>query len=260
MPQAARVDQGFTRIGEAISPIVVPEHEERALSTGIQAQLAGLPTAITDPETYRRAKESLPLLKQAEDKVVAFFRDIKEHAYRAHKAITAKESAQLTPITGARSSLSRLIYGYEQEQQRRRREQERREAEAEQQRLQQQALEEAAALETTAPEMAKQIVEQAIAAPAPVVVLPSTAVDVVGVGSRENWTWTYLGMGTKADGSPRRWKDLTDAERQQVMKFLPREYLEPSEAAIGKVVKALKSATKIPGVSPVDVGTVSVRG
>jgi hypothetical protein len=44
------------------------------------------------------------------------------------------------------------------------------------------------------------------------------------------------------------------------MRLLPREYLRPDEKAIGKVVKALKGSTRIPGVEVFDAGTVRVRG
>lgn len=235
--------------------LTVPEEEAKALSDDIGAQLARLPLTIPDTDTYRLAKESLPLLKRAEDTVVAFFKDIKAAANAAHKAITSKEAAQLKPITDARTRVSGLIYAFEQEQDRLRRERERKVAEDEKRRRETDALEQAAALAHDSPEMAEQIVDEAIAAPAPVVVLPSTSLDVAGVSTRENWQFVYAG-----GSAGQKWKDLTDEQRKRVLQFIPRDYLMPDEAAIGKVVKAMKSGTKIPGVQAYDAGTIVVRG
>jgi len=238
-----------------VPPFEVPEEQSRALSTDIQAQLAQLPTVIDSPETYRKAKESLPLLKRFETKVTDFFKDMKEAAHRAHRAICDKETAQLAPIKHARQNLSSLIYGYEREQDRIRRERERQAAEEERRRREEAALAEAEAVAPDAPEVAEQILEQEIAAPAPVVALPSTNVEVSGVSTRANWQFVYQGA------SPgQRWKDLTDEQRKRVLALLPREFLMPDEAAIGRVVKAMKSSTKIPGVQAFDAGTVAVRG
>jgi hypothetical protein len=211
--------------------------------------------AISSPEDYRKAKESLPLLKRAEDRVVLFFRDIKDAAFQAHRRITAKEMESLGPIKQARQRMSTLIYGWEREQDRIRREAEQRAADEERKRREDAALAEAAAIASSSPEVAEQILMQEIAAPAPVVILPSTKVDVSGVTMRENWTFVYNG------GSPgQKWKDLTDEQRKRVIALIPREYLMPDESAIGRVVKAMKSGTKIPGLQAFDAGTIAVRG
>lgn len=233
----------------------VDPSEEQALTVDVSAQLAALPKTIDSPETYRKAKESLPILKRAEDKVLAFFVDIKDAAFKAHRAITTKESAQLKPIKDARTRLAGLIFNYEAALERVRRENERKAQEEEQRRREATALEEAAALsDQGAPEMAEQVLEQAIAAPAPVVVLPSAAVDVAGVSIRENFQFFYSG------GSPgQKWKDMSDDQRKRVIALIPREYLIPDEVAIGRVVKAMKSGTRIPGVVVHDAGSVVVR-
>jgi hypothetical protein len=238
------------------SPVLeLPEEETRALSTNIQAQLSQLPTVISSPDDYRKAKESLPVLKRAEDRVVLFFKDIKAAAYEAHRKLSAKENDALSPIKQARQRISSLIYGYEQEQARVKREAERKAAEEEKRRREEDAIREAETMSALSPEIAEQILEQEIAAPAPVVVLPSTNVEVSGVSVRENWQYVYSG------GSPgQKWKDLTDEQRKRVISLIPREFLMPDESAIGRVVKAMKSGTKIPGVQAYDAGTVAVRG
>jgi hypothetical protein len=231
------------------------EAQSQALSADIQGQLAQLPAAIADVETYRRAKESLPLLKRAEVRVVDFFRDIKSAASKAHRAICEKENEQLRPIQSARQRVSSLIYGYEQTLERQRREEERRAAEDERRRIEAQAVEEAAVLSGIAPEMAEQILEQAIAAPAPSITLPSTRVDVAGVSTTANWQWKFAGCA-----SGLAWEALPEDDRQRVLRVIPREYLRPDDKAIGKVVKALRGGTRIPGIETFDAGTIRVRG
>jgi hypothetical protein len=245
-----------TQLRPGVTAQWVDPQEEQALTTDVSAQLASMPTVIDSPDTYRRAKESLPVLKRAEDKVSLFFRDIKAAAFNAHRAITAKETEQLKPIKDARTRLAGLIFTWEREQDRIRRERERQAQEEERQRQEAAALAEAEALaDQGAPELADQVIEQAIAAPAPVVALPSTNLEVSGVSVRENWQFVYAG------GSPgQKWKELSDEQRKRVLSLLPREYLMPDEAAIGRVVKALKSSAKIPGVQAYDAGTVAVRG
>src|SRR3990167_29817 len=234
----------FTKVGEIVQRFDVPEQESQALASDIQSQLSGLPTVIADPETYRAAKEALPLLKRAEDKVVNFFRDIKNAAFKAHQAITTKETEQLKPIRDARTRVSSLIYGYEREQERIKRVAELEAARVEQERQQAAALEEAEALEAAgAPEMAAMVIEQAIAAPTPVIVLPSEAVEGTGVSMTANWQWRFVG---------------DDEER--AMRLLPLEYCCADRSKITKVVKAMKKGTQIPGIEVFDAGTVRVRG
>ena len=98
----------FTKVGELVQRFDVPEQERQALASDIKAQLDLLPKEIPNIETYRTVVESLPLLKRAEDRVVLFFRDMKDAAHKAHKLITTKESAQLAPIVAARGRLSQL--------------------------------------------------------------------------------------------------------------------------------------------------------
>lgn len=243
----------------ATNVLAFPSPDEaatQALSADIHAQLAQLPTSIPDVATCLKAKESLLVLKRAEDKVTGFFKDIKDAAFKAHKAITTKETESLKPIKDARQRLSGLIYGFEQEQDRIRRQREREIAENERRRREAEALEQAQEATTHgSPEMAEQILEQAIAAPPPVVTLPTTATRVTGVSSIANWQWRFAGCGTEAT-----WESLSTDDRARILALLPREYLRPDEKAITKVVKALKGGTNIPGVDVFDAGTVMVRG
>jgi len=234
--------------------VVPDEIETQALTADIQAQLARIPTRVGDLETCRLAKESLPILKRAEDRVTGFFKPLKDAAHKAHKLLCDKETEQLRPIKALRAVLSTEVYTFEQAQERQRRERERLAQQEERRRLETVALAEAASLAATAPALAEQILEQAIAAPAPVLTLPTTTISVAGVSTTANWTWRFLGCPAGVE-----WDKLPDEDRQRVMTLIPREYLRPDDRAITKVVKALKSSTKIPGVEPYDAGSVRVR-
>lgn len=238
----------------APSPFVPDDAQTQTLTADIQAQLATVPTKVVDLETCRLAKESLPILKRFENKVLDFFKPMKDAANRAHKAICEKENEQLRPIKNLRNLLSTEIYNFEQEQERQRRERERQAQEEERRRRESAALAEAESLAATAPEVAEQIIEQAIAAPAPTVSLPPTRVDVVGVSMSANWQWRFAGCAAGVE-----WDKLPDADRQRLIQLIPREYLCPDPRVITKVVKALKSSTRIPGIEVFDAGSVRVR-
>ena len=106
-----------------------------------------------------------------------------------------------------------------------------------------------------------ELIEQAIAAPAPTIVLQSATAavvnDVQGVGkSKPRWVWRYSGAADHTTA----WKDLTPAQRERVLSLMPREYLMPDESRIGKLVTANDGNVKIPGVECFDIGSTSVRG
>jgi hypothetical protein len=230
------------------------EAQTQALTADIQAQLAGIPKRVTDMETCRLAKESLPVLKRFEDRVTTFFKPLKDAAHKAHKVICDKETEQLSPIKAARAALSSQIIKFEQEQERQRRERERQAQEEERRRLESAAIAEAESIAATAPDVADQILEQAIAAPSPIVTMPRSTIAVTGVSTAANWQWRFMGCPAGLE-----WDKLPDEDRQRVMRLLPREYLRPDERAISKVVKALKGSSNIPGIEPFDAGSVRVR-
>ena len=68
------------------------------------------------------------------------------------------------------------------------------------------------------------------------VVVPKSVPKVSGMSIRDNWKFKITNE-----------------------KLIPREYLKVDEVKIGQVVRALKSATNIPGVEVYNEGTVSGR-
>lgn len=168
----------------------------------------------------------------------AILRDVKalqKDADAAQKAVTQPLEAQkksaiawfrdriTSKLDAAENVLKRAILAYQAEQDRIRREAQRAADEAarkERERIERQA---AAAAKKGQDEKAEQLAERAQTIVAPVV--QTEAPKVSGVSTRDLWKW-----------------EITDPAA------IPREYLAIDEVKIGKVVRALKGDTTIPGV------------
>jgi hypothetical protein len=233
------------------------EAEAMALAKAVEAQLAQLPSTveIADPETCRRVKESLPVIKRAEDAWAALFKPIKDFYYRKWKEQCADEERRLKPLATVRASWAGAVYRFEQAEAQRRRDEELRLAQERRREEEDRLLREAAELEESGQHaLAEAVVEHAVAAPPPVVTLPPPP-KVSGVSSRANWQFKFAGCAAAIP-----WDRLPQEDRDRVLRLLPREYLRPDEVAIGRVVKAMKGATRIPGIEAYDAGTVAVSG
>src|SRR3990172_5848069 len=62
------------------------------------------------------AGEFVKGLKELKDKIIDYFKPLKEAAYKAHKAITQKENDELTPIDEADRMVRQSISAYLMEQ------------------------------------------------------------------------------------------------------------------------------------------------
>jgi hypothetical protein len=80
------------------------------------------------------------------------------------------------------------------------------------------------------------VIEQAVAAPAPVVVIPKTIPKQEGISTRKTWKFR-----------------IVDTAK------IPREYMTVDEVKIGQIVRAMKELSNIPGVEVYAEDTVSVR-
>lgn len=164
--------------------------------------------------------------------VEAFFEPFKKQAHTLWRGLCDRENAVLGPILALDGKLRTAITQYKAEKDRLRREEENRQADARRREDEARALEEAAALESQGESvMAAAVVEQAMAAPAPVVVLPDTTRQVVGLKFRTEWKWRY-----------------TNGDPTRAMQLIPREYLCVDEKKIGAYVRSMKSTGRIPGV------------
>lgn len=136
--------------------------------------------AIGTPAEYQHAADDVLLLDNLIRKIKDYWKGPKEAAYKAHKAITAKETEMLKPVEAQRKSITGKISLYLTEQDRLRREEERRQREeqhrkeeAERQRL----LDEAAAKEAEGKkDEAEQILSEAENVPTEVLAPPPSPV------------------------------------------------------------------------------------
>lgn len=169
----------------------------------------------------------------ARAKVVAeFFAPLKTQAFKTHRMICDRENEILGPITALDTRLKRAITDYKTEQDRLRREEEQRLADERRREEETRLANEAAALESAGEhELAAAAVEQALSAPAPIVVLPDVTRHVEGLKFRTEWKWRY-----------------TNNDRARAEQLLPREYMASDEKKIGGYVRSMKGSGKIPGI------------
>jgi hypothetical protein len=200
-------------------------------TTAIQAETAVAVQStqaltVTDATTYAEAGERLKFLRNAARKVEDWFRPLVEAAHRAHRELTTRRGETLRPVEAECTRLTVEMSRWKGEQDRLARERAAQQAREEQELARSVALEEAVTLEAQGmPEEAAAVVEQAIAAPAPVIPIAQAAPKVDGISHRE--TWKY---------------EVVDANQ------IPREFLSIDEKKIGAVVRALKGSTRIPGI------------
>jgi hypothetical protein len=213
---------------------------------------------INSPDTKAIGWALINGISELKKTIVEDFSSAKKASYAAWKAVCAQENGHLEKLKEPDEIVRQKLSDYETELKRQQEEADRKAREAaeierkrlqaiadeqarvEQERLHKEAEErkireameaEAAGKADVAAAILETPVEVPIVAPAPVVmvaptVVPKVNVKVEGQGSMvEDWRY-----------------EITDANA------IPRTYLLVNESAIGKVVKALKTATNIPGV------------
>ncbi len=181
---------------------------------------------VTDDAGYAQGAELLKGIKALRQEVADTFDDHIRRAHEAHKALVREKADAEAPLTEAEGIIKVALVTYRNAQEQKRKDEERRLAEEACRRQQERALAEAAALEAAGEvEEAAALLEDATTAPAPVVVLPSSTPKVSGISYKSIWKFR-----------------IVDANK------VPREFLCVDAVRIGGVVRALKGATKIPGV------------
>lgn len=154
--------------------------EKEFMSTAVSLKDQATAMKVVDVAGYTAAGELGKSLKELEKKVVYYFKPLKETAFAAHKAITAKESEELKPIKEAVQILRDSMNAYRREQERIRQEEERKarlaaeeDARKEREKLEAQALK---AIEKGKEEKAEDLLERAENVyVAPVTVAPTVA-------------------------------------------------------------------------------------
>ena len=188
------------------------------------------PIASTD--RYQQVADYLKTIKAFQKRVTDFFRPHKDRALEAHRALCADEKKALDPALTDEAACKRLMLAYDNEQDRIRRDEERTRQDQARRAEETRRLAEAAAMETEAVETSDQaLLEQALElVEAPVVTPAIPPVEkltpkVTGISYREVWKVRIVNASQ-----------------------IPREYLVVDESKIGQIARAMKGATKIPGI------------
>jgi hypothetical protein len=201
--------------------------DTRPIESDVQVALVtaqGL--AVTDAPSYELAGRELLTLARAERRITDWFLPLKNAAHRAWKVLCDREREVLAPLQAEITRVKRERVVWKSEDDRRRRLEEQRLAEEQRQRAQELAARQAAALESRGQHArAEGVLERAIAAPPPAVVLPDVTPKVAGISQRQVWKWRVVDEA-----------------------LVPREYLRLDDVKIGGVVRAMKSTCTIPGI------------
>jgi hypothetical protein len=212
--------------------------ELAAQSTALATRLAG--TAITDRPSLEQAVIDRQVIGATIARVEEFFAPFKQMAHRLHRALCDRESAILEPLVVIDGEKKRAISAYKAEQDRLRREEERRQAEIRRREDEATAAAEAAQLEAAGETvMATAVLETALAAPPPVVVLPDATKGVVSFTRR--WYWKYAGGPADVRLTPA-------AVKVRTMGLIPREFLMVDEKKVGAYARSMKDSGTIPGI------------
>lgn len=190
---------------------------------------------VTDQASHAGACEFLKSVTAMIKEVKDHYKDPKDKAFAAHKAICAAEKKHLTPLEQADKLIRQRISNFVLEEQRKAKEEQAR-IEAENRKREEEAkLKQAEELEKAGmTEEAERVINEEIV-PVAVAVAPKIETNN-GVSYVDNWTF-----------------EITEPN------LIPRQFLIPNEKAIGAYVKAMKSEAKIAGVKVFNNKTVKVR-
>ncbi len=219
----------------SVELVKIEESQVEAVRAEIAPILAAAKAIeVVDEESHTKALGLAAECTKRSRKVEEVWAESREAAHRAWKTITETIAGFTKPLQEAARICNQKAYTWNKaEQDRRRVEAEKLERENAK-KLEDERLRQAEELAKAGkPKLADAVLEQ------PVEVAPVQAAPVEkpeGVSYRENWKFEIK--------SP---------------DVLPREFLMPDEKKIGQVVKAMKGATKIPGVFVWDAGTTVVR-
>ena len=196
-----------------------PEHYTRA--NELQAQATAL--VVLNPPQYLNAADLLKSLKGRAGAIEDERKKLKAPILQAGRAVDDFFGRPLAVLAEAEKIIKHKLVVYDQAQEKLRREEQ---AKAEEKaRKERETLEDKAraAIASGRLERANELEQRAAAVVAPVI--DRAPPKVAGVTFREVWNF-----------------EIVDAQA------IPRQYLSVNESAIGKVVKALKADTLIPGI------------
>lgn len=191
--------------------------------------------AIIDEQSLRAANLIRAKALETEKAIKARYADDKKKKWDEHKAVCAEEGAFLTAVTDVDKKIQTAISVFNKAEDERRLLEEQRQAEDRRQAEQTRLIAESATLESQGDTaMAAAVLEQAIATPMPVVVLPNR-VKAAGTKLRRDWKWRPTGGDTPVGLA-------------RAMELVPRDYLCLDAKKLDGYASTMKETAKIPGL------------
>lgn len=214
--------------------LVSPNEVEKLVP---QVVTQGQGITVRDADDYEMACTFLQLVATRKKQVEEAFDPIVRKAHETHKEAVAQKKKFMDPLLLAEADVKLKVGRWRQDEEIKRQAEERRLQAEERKRLEEVAMTTAAHLEASGEhDLAEMAIQEAVNAPAPVVILETMVPKIANIAGRKNWKFR-----------------VTDPLK------VPREYLIVNESAIGAVVRAQKDLTKIPGVETYCDDSVSVR-
>jgi hypothetical protein len=216
-------------------PAAVVDFNQPHTARGIGGELAADTTAlvtrvgvvaVTDRASLEQAVLDRQAIGASVKRVQAFFEPFKSSAYKLHRMLCDRENEILGPLLRLDQAMRDGIAGFKAAEDRARDQREREERDRRRREEEDRAALEAAALEAAGDHaLAAAVVDEAIAAPAPVVVLPDATKGVDGLKFTRRWLW-----------------------RPANAALVPREFLCLDEKKIGAYARAMKGSGAIAGI------------
>lgn len=227
----------------------------KEFGTRIVALVQSAAITVTDATSCADAVALRATIGEIRKEIEAGFKPEKEYYHQKHAEVCAEEHKLIDQLIDPKNSrnpntidgkLCVAIQDWTAAEDRARRAEEQRLAELARQDNEARAIAEAAVHEKAGDhQMAAAVMEEAIAAPAPVVVLENVRKQVYGLKTERRWGWRFT-------NGPKKVKDIVKETPPDVlakaMTLLPRAYLMPDVRTIDKSVEALKDKAAIPGV------------
>lgn len=200
---------------------------------------------VVDEATANEAIQFAKAIKAKAEEIKTYWKPLKDQAYKAHKALTARENELLKPLSEGEAHLKQEVAKFHAEEQRRRLEAAMK-AEEEARRIAEEQLEalieQAEAQGATANEVAA-----LAAAPLPIVPAPVVSVPPKLEGAAIRTVWRAEVMDKAAL--------IQYVSQRPAMQNL----LEPNQRALDAFAAAMKTAANIPGVRFVSEVRTSLR-
>ena len=199
------------------------ELEQTSLSLAARVAVA---SPITDIPSLEQAITDRQMIGEAIHRVEDFFAPFKSMAHKLHRALCDRETDILSPLRHVDAIRRTGISDFKAAEDRARQQRERDLAAERRRQDEERATREAAALESSGEHaMAAAVVAEAIAAPAPVVVLPDATKAIEGLKFTRRWLYRV----THPD-------------------LVPREFLALDEKKLGAFARSMKASAKVAGV------------